>query len=149
MKLQIEMLHDTWDDSIETDVSSQRLIDAQIQRTSDFIGSHEESLHRFDKNVDLHYSTNASFQRVRMALDPTERVAIRNISLSEDTNEPLRKAISVLVFLCDEVNELKEIAGAKFLAPLIMFGRLPTENIEGEENLFFESMRHATKMFLD
>ena len=138
------MLHGTWDDSIETDVSSQRLIDAQIQKTSAFIENHEESLHRFDKYDDLHCSANASFQKVRIALDPTERVAVQNISLPEDTNEPLKKAMSVLVFLCDEVNELKEIAGEKFIAPLIMFGRLPTESIEGEENLFFGSMRHTT-----
>lgn len=134
------MLHDAWDESIETDVSSQRLIDAQVQRTSAFIKNHEEFLHRLDKNGELHYGANASFQRVRIALEPTERVAIRNIILPEDTNESLRKAMNVLVFLCDEVNELKEIAGEKFFAPLIMFGQLPTENNEGVKNISFESM---------
>ena len=126
------MLLDAWDDSTETDISSQRPIDAQFQKTLTFINKHEELLCQFNLSDVLHYGTKTSTQKIRVALDPAERVAIRNIVPPDDANEQLRKIMNVLVFLCDEVNELKEIADEKFFAPLIMFGRLPTEHITGD-----------------
>ena len=42
-------------------------------------------------------------------------------------NENLHKMLMVIVFLSDEMKELKEIAEAKFYDPLIMFGNHPME----------------------
>ncbi len=42
-------------------------------------------------------------------------------------NESLHKILMVLIFLCDEMKELKEIAETKFYDTLIMFGSQPSE----------------------
>lgn len=128
------MISDTWEGSFETDVSSKRPIDAQIQKTLTFIQKHEEQLQKNDDGGSLFSDAKtSSFRAVRIALDPTERVSVQNILHQDDTNESLRKMLVVLVFLCDEIHELKEIAEEKFFAPLIMFGRSPVEDSKGKE----------------
>ena len=42
-------------------------------------------------------------------------------------NDNLHKIYIALIFLCDEMKELKDIAEAKFYQPLIMFGNIPSE----------------------
>lgn len=42
-------------------------------------------------------------------------------------NESVRKVLTVLVYLCNKVYKLKEIAESKVFPVLLMFGRSPIE----------------------
>ena len=126
------MLSESWEGSFQTDVSTKRQIDAQIQKTLTFIQKHEEKLHEKHGSLSLHSDAKTVFRSVRIAIDRTERVAVDNILQPDDTNENFRKILIVLVFLCDEIHELKDIAEEKFFPPLIMFGRSPVDDSTGE-----------------
>jgi hypothetical protein len=45
----------------------------------------------------------------------------------KERNESVRKVLTVLVYLCNEVHKLKEIAESKVFSGLLMFGRSPIE----------------------
>lgn len=128
------MLSESWEGSFETDVSSKRQIDAQVQKTLTFIQKHEEKLHEKHRSLSSHSNASTAFRFVRIAIDRTERVAVDNILQPDDTNKNFRKVLIVLVFLCDEIHELKEIAEEKFFHPLIMFGRSPVDDSTGEKS---------------
>ena len=128
------MLSDSWEGSFETDVSSKRQIDAQIQKTLTFIQKHEELLHEKSGSFRLRSDAKSAFRSIRIAIDPTGRVAVENAIQPNDTNETFRKILIVLVFLCDEIHELKDIAEEKFFPALTMFGRSPVDNGTGESN---------------
>jgi WASH complex subunit 7, N-terminal len=128
------MLSEGWEGTFQTDVSSKRQIDAQIQKTLTFIQKHEENLHEKHECFSLYCDAKTAFRSVRVAIDRTERVAVDNILQPDDTNETFRKILIVLVFLCDEIHELKDVAEEKFFPPLIMFGRSPVDDSTGEVN---------------
>jgi hypothetical protein len=58
---------------------------------------------------------------------------VDNILQPDDTNETFRKSLVVIV-LCDEIRELKDVAEEKFFPPLIMFGRSPVDDSAGRRN---------------
>lgn len=126
------MIPVAWGDGyFENTATSKRPVDAEIQKTLTFVQRHDEQLQSDIERCSLCGDRETSSRPIRIALDPTERVAVLDILNPDETNEPLHKAVIVFVFLCDEVHELKEIAEEKFYAPLIMFGRPPVEE-EGE-----------------
>jgi WASH complex subunit 7, N-terminal len=128
------MLSESWEDTFQTDVSSKSQIDAQIQKTLTFIQKHEEKLHDKHESLSLYCDAKTAFRSVRIAIDRTERVAVDNILQPDDTNETFRKILVVLVFLCDEIHELKDVAEEKFFPTLIMFGRSPVDDSAGKRN---------------
>ena len=123
------MIPDAWDGHLENIAKCKRPIDAVIQKTLTFVQRHDEQLQSDLKSCNSFVDCGLSSRPIRIALDPTERVAVLDILNPDETNESLQKAVVVFVFLCDEVHELKEIAEEKFYAPLIMFGRPPVEDL--------------------
>ena len=110
------------------DAASKHPADAEVQRALTFLQKHDNQLQGVLDTCGVHSYCGTSSPSIRIALDPTERVAVLDILNPDETNESLQKAIVIFVFLCDEVHELKEIAEEKFYAPLIMFGRPPVED---------------------
>lgn len=60
---------------------------------------------------------------IRIGLEPTERVFPHDLIHSD--NQQLAKVMTVFVYLCDEINELKDMAETKLYGPLVSFGQLP------------------------
>jgi WASH complex subunit 7, N-terminal len=123
------MTPDPWDGYFENTATatSKRPIDGEVQKTLTFVQRHDEQLQSDLESCSLYGDCGTFSRPIRIALDPTERVAVLDILTPDETNESLQKAVVVFVFLCDEVHELKEIAEEKFYAPLIMFGRPPVD----------------------
>lgn len=110
-----------------------RPIEEQLQSALSFIQIHEAILHKIDdnsrptvfENVDTHT------RPIKVQLDPFERVLPQDIINTD--NELIKKIFTVLVFLCDEISQLKEIAETRFYRPLLMFGHTPLEPIDNND----------------
>jgi WASH complex subunit 7 len=70
------------------------------------------------------------YRPIRIANDKPERVYAQDLIVTD--NELLQKVLTVLVFLCDESKELKEIAETKLYGPLTMCGQIPPDISEIE-----------------
>lgn len=65
------------------------------------------------------------YRPIRIANDKPERAYAQDLIVTD--NELLQKVLTVLVFLCNESKELKEIAETKLYGPLIMCGQMPPD----------------------
>lgn len=107
--------------------------DEHIQNLLIFVQSHEALL------ADLQSSTRdaiadaslSHYRPIRVSLEPTERVLPGDIISSD--NEDLRKILSVLLYNCDEAQELMNTAESNFFGSLAMFGQMPLQ-IAGREH---------------
>ena len=127
------MMSDSWEGSFETDFSVKRPVEAQIQHTLNFIQSHEELLQRIEQNRNNVSEDTTSYRPIRIALDAPERASLYDIlRMDDDQNDRVRKVLLVLVFLCDEIHELGDIAEEKFYSSLKTFGPSPLEENKGE-----------------
>ena len=130
------MISDSWEGSYDTDLSVKRTIDSHIQDTLTFIQKHEEKLLGIKENTNTFGEENIPHKTIRIALDPPEKLSIQNILHSDELGEhSLRKVLITLVFLCDEIHELKEIAEERFFPSLILFGRSNMDPNKGKNIL--------------
>jgi WASH complex subunit 7 len=98
--------------------------DNHVQQALAFIQKHESFLLTVERTTrsvtaecpDTHY------RPIRFAIQPTERVFPHDIILTD--NEPLRKLLIVLAFICDEIHDLKQIAESKLYVQLNTYGHL-------------------------
>lgn len=79
-------------------------------------------LHSIDNKTrkTISSASNSHDKAIKIATDPIERVLPSDLLLTE--NGPLKKVLTVLVFLCDEISQLKEIAESRFYRSLVLFG---------------------------
>ena len=150
----------------ETDLSSKRPVDLHVQSTLTFIQRHEEDLHRISENNSFchersfYKGIHTSHKAVRYALDAPERVTLQDTLAryseessgenfqehtsgtsdqnqnQKDPHDFLQKVLIVLVFLADEVHELKEIAEERLFPSLVMFGKVPVDDVKGKRRGF-------------
>ena len=121
--------------AFETETATKRPVDEHIQNTLLFIQKHEEMLQSFKaatRIASMPFSENYSHP-VEITPESMERVLPQDLIFFD--NEHVRKALTVLVFLCDEISQLKEISESRFFRPLMMFGRNPPELEESRRKI--------------
>jgi hypothetical protein len=114
-----------WDRTFEDDLSVRRPIEEQLQKSLNFIQEHETLLREIE-NATLQAmveTPESQYRHIQIATQPPERAFPQDLIITD--NDLLHKVLTVLVFLCDEINELNEIAKTKLFAPLLMFGSQP------------------------
>ena len=130
----------SWDHSFEDDLSLRRPIEEQIIKSLTFLQEHETFLNEMNKIFSSSSFTSFSSSSSLISLStsfisivtqPNERVFSQDLILTD--NSLLHKVLTVLIFLCDEINELNEISRKKLFLPLIMFGQQPVGLISEEE----------------
>ena len=99
-----------------------RPAEEQLQKTLTFVQEHEVTLKTIEERirnaiVEVH---DSHYRAVKVRVNAPERVHPQNLIYTD--NEILRKVLSVLVFLCDEVQDLVEIANERMYRPLQAFG---------------------------
>jgi len=122
-------------EAYEDDVSTKRPVDDQIQRTLSFVQEHETILRQIEEatRTAIADAPETHYRAIRIAMEPPERVFANDL-ISTD-NELLRKVLTVLVFLCDEIRELRDIAETKIYRSLVMFGQMPIASKAASETL--------------
>ena len=71
------------------------------------------------------------YRPIRAASEPTERVLSHDLIATENDN--MRKILTVLVFNCEEIHDLKDIAETKLYGRINMFGQQPIE-VAGDDD---------------
>ena len=120
-------------EAYEDDVSTKRPVDEQVQRCLSFVQEHETKLRLIEEatRFAIAAAPETHYRAIRIGMEPPERVFAHDL-ISTD-NELLRKVLTVLVFLCDEVRELRDIAETKIYRKLVMFGQSPIKpSAQGE-----------------
>eukprot|EP01031_Cornospumella_fuschlensis_P033498 gene33498-40530_t len=115
--------------AFEFDSTTKKPIDEQVQATLKFVHEHEELLCRIQEaNVAdmLNRVQERHTRTIQFASEPVERVLPTDIFRCHE-NEQIRKALTALVYLGDEIAQLKDLAETKFYRPLLMFGQLPMD----------------------
>eukprot|EP01038_Epipyxis_sp_PR26KG_P006379 gene6379-8787_t len=110
----------------DLDTSQKRPGDEHIQTALLFVQKHEITLRRIEQTTHdaIGVSSNSHNIPVRMALEPFERVLPQDLLiLSSYNNDVVKKMVNIIIFLCDEISQLKEIAETRFYRPLSMFGQ--------------------------
>lgn len=118
------------------DISQKRPIDEQVQAELSFILQHEDMLKStVNKDDTIADAPNSYYKAFRVATDPKERILAQDFFVAPD-NPQLRKTLTVLVYLCDEITDLVEIADDKVFGPISMFGLKPVKPSDdtGEDN---------------
>jgi WASH complex subunit 7 len=122
--------------AFEDDLAQKRPVDLHIQKVLSFIIEHEGMLCKINETTRnaIADANETHYRPIRIAADQyIERVFPQDLISSE--NEILRKVYIVLVFLIDEVHELKDMAEANLYGPLLMFGQTPPDVVIEEENI--------------
>lgn len=113
------------DDNFVDEESQKRPINDQVQAEMHAVVAHEESLHsHINKNDAISDTPNSYYKPFKMAKEPRERVVPSDLWAIHDNNH-LKKILTVLVFLSDEVTDLLDIVDEKVYSPLSMFGSKP------------------------
>ncbi len=117
---------DSWEGVYEDDTHMKKPVDEHVQKTLTFVQEHEVILRTIEEATRnaIAEAPETHYRAIRMVTDTPEKVLPQD--LIDTDNELLRKVISVLVFLCDEVNDLVDIAENKLYRPLQMFGQTPS-----------------------
>lgn len=107
-----------------------------IQRSLSFVQEHEVILKKINEQtrVSIAEAPVTHYRPIRIAntVDNNDKVNIGDLLYTD--NELLRKVLSVLVYLCDEIRELVEVAETRLYRPLQSFGVPIHRNGGGEEN---------------
>lgn len=103
----------------------QRPITEHAKKLNKFVQSHETILREIEQAIGnaIAATPTSHYKPIKTATEPVERVFPQDLIVSD--NDILQKVLTVIVFLCDEINELNHICEDKFLPPLIMFGQVP------------------------
>lgn len=125
--------------AFESETATKRPIDDHVQNTLLFIQKHESILHNIDNatRTTPMPSSDSHTRPIKLATESFERVLPQDLIFTD--NEHVRKSITVLVFLCDEISQLREIAESRFFRPLLMFGQNPPDAVD------FEKSKNAPK----
>jgi WASH complex subunit 7 len=120
--------------AFETETATKRPIDEHVQNTLLFIQKHESILQNINAatRITPMASSDNHARPIRMATESFERVLPQDLIFTD--NEHVRKSVTVLVFLCDEISQLKEIAETRFFRPLLMFGQNPPDAVDFEKS---------------
>eukprot|EP00602_Paraphysomonas_sp_CaronLab_P007109 CAMPEP_0185031460 /NCGR_PEP_ID=MMETSP1103-20130426/18944_1 /TAXON_ID=36769 /ORGANISM="Paraphysomonas bandaiensis, Strain Caron Lab Isolate" /LENGTH=1209 /DNA_ID=CAMNT_0027566997 /DNA_START=38 /DNA_END=3667 /DNA_ORIENTATION=- len=116
---------DQWDSTFEDDLSFKKPINDQIQKSLNFAQEHETLLREIENatRMTIVDTPVGHFKPIHIAAEPLERVYAQDLITTD--NPLLNKVLTVIVFLCDEINELQDIASIELFRPLIMFGQQP------------------------
>jgi hypothetical protein len=113
------------DDTFIDEESQRRPINDQVQAELHFVVAHEESVHsHLNKNDAISDVPNSYYKPFKIAKEPRERVVPSDLWAIHE-NGHLKKILTVLVFLSDEVTDLLDIVDEKVYSPLSMFGSHP------------------------
>jgi hypothetical protein len=98
-----------------------------IQNSFNFTLEHETLLREIENNTrnEIAETSKSFYFPFKVASEPTERVFPQDLIVTD--NDILRKVLTAIVFLCDEIHELGEMAKSKLFRPLLMFGLTPPE----------------------
>jgi WASH complex subunit 7 len=115
-------MEETWEGVYEDDTHMKKPVDEHIQRTLTFVQEHEVILRTIEQATRnaVADAPETHYRAIRLVSEAPERVFQPELIFTN--HALLRKVVSILVFLCDEANELEEIAHAKFFRPLQVFG---------------------------
>lgn len=122
-----------WEKSFDDDLSIQRPIDEQLMKSLNFIQEHELYLNELNLNNFLNIFDNSKIKlrSIKLMTQINERILTQDLIITD--NNLLHKVLIVLIYLCDEINELNEIAKIKLFIPLLMFGQNPIGIINEDE----------------
>jgi WASH complex subunit 7 len=118
---------DDFSAAFESDALTKKPIDEQIQSIFEFVQQHEKILDKVtEANCEsiLAKTNETHTTAIQISSEPIEKVLPLDI-LPETTQDHVRKVLIVLIYLADEVAQLKDIAESKFYHPLVMFGQVP------------------------
>lgn len=115
------MLEDPWDE----EGTARRACSDQLQKSLLAVQEHERLLRDVEEATrPTPFETpELNYCPIRIGLEPTERVFPHDLIRTE--NQQLAKVLTVFVYLCDEINELKDMAESKLYGPLVSFGQQP------------------------
>ena len=110
---------DEWEGTEEYE---RRPAEEHLQKSLTFVQEHEVMLKTIEERtrnaiVEVH---DSHYRPIKIRANAPERVHPQDLIYTD--NEILRKVLSVLVFLCDEVQDLVEIAEHRMYRPLQAFG---------------------------
>lgn len=111
----------------EEDVSQRKPADDQVQKSLTFALEYEKDLKTLQASLDATVAnqfSNVNYKPVKIAMMPPERVFPQDLLRTD--NEPVKKFLTVIIYLCDEIVYLEECAEAKVFGPLAAFGLQPT-----------------------
>eukprot|EP00606_Chrysophyceae_sp_TOSAG23-5_P000989 GSChrysophyteH2.ASY1.ANO1.1643.1 assembled CDS len=114
-----------WEGAYEDDTHMKKPVDEHIQKTLTFVQEHEVILRTIEEATRnaIAEAPETHYRAIRVVAETPERVLPQD--LIDSDHELLRKVVSVLIFLCDEVHDLADIAENKMYKPLEMFGQTP------------------------
>lgn len=119
-------MDDQWAADTETaEDHLQRPITEQTRKVNKFVLSHEAILREIELAIGnaIAETPTSHYKPIRTATEPIERIFPQDLIVTD--NDILHKVLTVIIFLCDEINELNNICAEKFIPPLIMFGQTP------------------------
>jgi hypothetical protein len=112
-------MEDPWDE----EGTAKRACNDELQRELLFTQSHENKLREIEGATRPSAFTTEQLNNcpVRLAMEPSERVFPQDLIKTDNLN--LQKMLTVFTYLCDEINELKDMAESKLYGPLVVFGQ--------------------------
>jgi hypothetical protein len=122
-------MEDPWDE----EGTAKRACTDELQRELLQVQDHERVLREVEEitRSTAIETPPLNYTAIRVAMEPGERVFPHDLIRTD--NLSLQKLLVVVVYLCDEINELKDIAESKLYGPLVMFGQQPCESSVDEE----------------
>lgn len=122
---------DEWEGAEEYE---RRPAEEQMQKMLTFVQEHEVILKSVEERTrdTITEAYDSHYRAVKVHVDTPERVHTQDLIYTD--NEILRKVLSVLVFLCDEVQELVDIAEQKMYRPLQVFGTALPANSDNNKD---------------
>ena len=122
-------MEDPWDE----EGTAKRACNDELQREVLFTQSHENSLREIESvtRPSAFTTEQLNYCPVRLAMEPSERVFPQDLVKTENLN--IQKMLTVFTYLCDEINELKDIAESKLYGPLVVFGQTVCEATVDDE----------------
>ena len=114
-------MEDPWDE----EGTARRACSDQLQKSLLAVQEHEHMLKGVEEatRATPFETPELNYCPIRIAMEPTERVFPHDLIQTE--NQQLGKVLTVFVYLCDEINELKDMAESKLYGPLVSFGQKP------------------------
>jgi hypothetical protein len=125
---------DTWEGVYEDDTHMKKPVDDHIQKTLTFVQEHEVILRTIEETTRnaVAEAPDSHYRAIKTLTNTPERVLPQDLVDTE--HDLLRKVLSVLIFLSDEVIDLKIQAENKLYKPLQMFGQNAPANADGKSD---------------
>lgn len=118
---------DSWTGAYESETATKKPIDEHLQEVLVTVQDHEKFLGNINSATRSFYgpTSDSHVRPIKIVADSFERVLPQDLIFTD--NDQVRKVLTVIVFLCDEITQLKEISESRFFRPLLMFGQSPPE----------------------